>query len=396
MKTFAQLPKLVCLLGLTVALPIVLDSAVEASTVEASTVEASTVEASLAAESPAEPIYPDYGLESFSQFTALPLSPGDRIKILVQDGELFSGIYEVNIDGDLQLPYMLPIQVLGLNLAEVEQLIQTRLVQEKLFQPGFARVSVGIVQWAEIAINVSGAVFQPGLLVINARSAEEQALQNNITSGDYTTERSLVAALRAAGGITPHADVKQITVVRNQQARQFDLSGVLDGQPVEDIALVRGDQVIVPKLETWQNELVRPSAITLPAIQIRVSNLTVPASSNSGSSLTRDAITFPYGSRFTSAVISANCVGGTKSANAARRAILVRTDRETGVTTVYERSIEDLIRDSTDATNPFLMPDDGVACYDSNVSEIRDVARTLLDVITPLNIIYSIFDSIFD
>lgn len=322
---------------------------------------------------------------------ALPLSPGDQVRILIQDGDLFNGVYEVNTNGELKLPYLSPINVVGLDLDTVEQTIQKKLVEEKLFQPGYAKVSVSIVQWAEIEVSVSGAVFLPGLFVINARSAETQALQNNLVSGDYAPERSLIAALRAAGGITPKANVREIILFRNDQEYKFDLSGVFDGLPVEDVFLVKGDQITVPQLDTWQNHLVRPSAITIPALQIRISNLTVPANSNASASLNREAITFPYGARFSHAVVSGNCVGGTETSNASRKAILVRTDRQTGVTNIYERSVEDLMRNSTDETNPFLMPDDGVACYDSTVTEVRDVAQTLLQIITPINIIKDIF-----
>ena len=71
-------------------------------------------------------------------------------------------------------------------------------------------------------------------------------------------------------------------------------------------------------------------------------------------------------------------------------AVLVRTDRQTGETEVFDRGIEQLIRDSTDDTNnPFLMPEDGVGCYDSTVTEARDVVRTITDIIlTPFNLIF--------
>lgn len=322
---------------------------------------------------------------------ALPLSPGDQVRILIQDGDLFNGVYEVNTNGELKLPYLSSINVVGLDLDKIQQILEKKLVEEKLFQPGYAKVSVSIVKWAEIEVSVSGAVFQPGFFVINTRSAETQALQNNVVSGDYAPERTLIAALRAAGGITPKANIREIILFRNDQEYKFDLSGVFDGLPVDNVFLVKGDQITVPQLDTWQNHLVRPSAITIPALQIRISNLTVPANSNSSSSLDREAITFPYGARFSQAVVSGNCVGGTETSNASRKAILVRTDRQTGVTKVYERSIEDLMRNSTDETNPFLMPDDGVACYDSTVTEVRDVAQTLLQILTPINIIKDIF-----
>lgn len=62
-------------------------------------------------------------------------------------------------------------------------------------------------------------------------------------------------------------------------------------------------------------------------------------------------------------MIAANCVGGTSDTNADRQAILVRVNSTTGKTSVTKKSVEDLLRNSTeDKDNPLLMPRDGVAC----------------------------------
>ena len=50
---------------------------------------------------------------------ALPLSPGDRIKITIPEGEEFSGIFEVNIDGKLEIPYLPPLQAAGLEPEQI-------------------------------------------------------------------------------------------------------------------------------------------------------------------------------------------------------------------------------------------------------------------------------------
>ncbi|MGL5034085.1 MAG: polysaccharide biosynthesis/export family protein [Microcystaceae cyanobacterium] len=324
-------------------------------------------------------------LESF------PLSPGDQMRVLVADGEIFSGVYLINLNGEIQIPYLTPLKVGGLTLLEAQTLIREQLVKQKMFKPGYVRVSVGIIQWGIAEVNVSGAVFQPGPVTLNVRPPEEQALTKDRVSGDIAPERSLVAALRSAGGITPLANLKETTVIRNRQTYRVDLSGVFLGQPLQNIPLIRGDRVIVPTTGVWQNELVRPSPITLPALQIRISNLTVPANSNSNSSVSRDAITFPYGTRFGQAVVSGNCVGGTQATNANRYAILVRTDRLTGSTRVYESAIEDLMRSGNDDINPFLMPDDGVACYDSTVTNVRDVFNSLTNIFSPIELLRGIF-----
>ncbi|WP_225886765.1 polysaccharide biosynthesis/export family protein [Pseudanabaena sp. ABRG5-3] len=321
---------------------------------------------------------------------ALPLSPGDRIRLLIPEGELFSGVYEVNIDGNIQIPYLDPLAVKGLEISEVKQKIYHTLIDRKFFQPTFLQVNVSILQWAAIQVSVSGATFQAGRVSINNRSAEDRSLQQNQSSGDNPPERYLTAALRGAGGITPMANVKEIRVIRDGLEQIVDLSGIFTGEEVEDVALIAGDRVIVPELPQQQNSLVRPSQITPPGIRVFLSNLTTPATSNASSSIKSDGSAFPYGARLSQAVIAANCVGGTSPTNAPRRAVLVRTDRQTGATKVFDRDVEEIIRNSTDDTNnPFLMPEDGVGCYDSTVTDVRDVVRTITDILlTPFNLIF--------
>jgi len=321
---------------------------------------------------------------------ALPLSPGDRIRILIPEGELFSGVFEVNLDGNIQIPYLNPLTVSGLEIEDVKQELYRVLVDRKFFRPQFLQLNVSVLQWAAIQVSVTGATFQPGRISINNRTAEERTLQQNQTSGDNPPDRFLTAALRGAGGITPLANIKDIRLFRNGIEQIVDLSGVFTGDMIEDIPLIAGDRIVVPELPQQLNSLVRPSQITPPGIRVFLSNLTIPATNNASSSIKSDGSSFPYGSRFSQAVISANCLGGTPNTNAPRRAVLVRTDRQTGGTKVVDRSVEDLIRNSTDdINNPFLMPEDGVGCYDSNISDARDIIRTITDIIfTPFNLIF--------
>lgn len=330
------------------------------------------------------------GLGSLPAY-ALPLSPGDRIKVLILEGELFNGVYEVNIDGKIQIPYLAPLPVSGLEIEQVRNELFKVLVDRDFFHPQSLQASVSLVQWAPIQVNVAGEIFQPGRVSINNRTPEDRA-QLTQSSGDNPPERYLTAALRNAGGVTPLANVKEIRLIRYGMERIIDLSGVFNGDLVEDVPLIAGDRIVVPQLPQQQNNLVRPSQITPPGIRVFLSNLIVPANGNASAAVKSDGSNFPYGARFSQAVIATNCAGGSTSTNADRRAALVRTDRQTGKTEVFDRPVEELLRNSTDdKTNPFLMPEDGVACYDSSVTDTRDVARTIADIINPFNLLFSIF-----
>jgi polysaccharide export outer membrane protein len=225
--------------------------------------------------------------------------------------------------------------------------------------------------------------------VINEWSDVEQTQTPVQLSGQAPLNRMLTTALRRAGGITPTADVTAVQVKRGSRKRVINLSGAFTGEPFNDIPLIAGDQVIVPDTGTVNPLIVRPSQITPAEVVINISNLTVPAAGNSVAGIGAQAKNFPYGSRFSQAVVSANCAGGTMITNARRRAIIVRTERTSGKTTAYERGVEELLRDSTDnANNPYLMVGDSVVCYDSKTTNFQAVLGIITQFLNPALLIY--------
>jgi polysaccharide export outer membrane protein len=245
-------------------------------------------------------------------------------------------------------------------------------------------VDVNVLQWAPVQVFVSGATFQPGRVLINEWTDAVQTQTPVQQGGQAAYERSLTTAIRQAGGVLPTADVGSVELVRDGRRRRIDLSGIFSGQPVEDVPLIAGDQVVVPDSGRINPAIVRPSQITPVGVKIFISNLTVPAAGNAIAAVGRDATSFPYGSRFSQAVVSGNCAGGTTLTNASRRAVLVRTDPPTGRTTTLDKGVEELLRRSSDDVgNPYLMPNDAVACYDSAVVNFRDVIRTLTEILVP-------------
>ena len=327
---------------------------------------------------------------------ALPLSPGDRLEVSIPNEKYFARTYQVNQNGDIEVPFLGALSVVGLEPIEVENKLSQLLISHNYFPADNLQLSVQILEWAPIQVSVKGELFQPGRVLIN----EGEEIQPNAISpeslqitGDYPTRRYLTTAIRAAGGVLPTANVKQVHLIRQEQEIIVDLSGIFTGEPVKDIPLIAGDQIIVPATD-FQAQLVRPSQITPPGMKVFVSNLTVPATSNASASITNreEGIVFPYGSRFSQAVIATNCAGGTQATNAHRHAVLVRANRLTGAITYLERPVEDLLRDSHNETeNPLLMPKDGVACYDSRITNTRDIFKTISEIFTPLLLLRTIF-----
>jgi polysaccharide biosynthesis/export protein len=322
----------------------------------------------------------------------LPLSPGDRVKISIPEGEDFSGLFEINGEGNLDIPYLAPLPVAGLEAEEAERRLRDALITGRFFQPSFLRVSLKVSQWAQVPVFVSGATYAPGRVLINDLTDAEKTQSPVALTGQYAPKRTIVNAIREAGGLKPTADISAIQLTRNGQTQSVNLAGVLSGEPFEDISLIAGDQIFVPDSGQFNNQLVRPTAITPIGVKVFLSNLTVPASSNATSAIGKDATSFPYGARFSHAVVAANCAGGTKTTNAGRRAVLVTTDRLTGQTKYLERRVDDILKKSKgDADNPYLMNEDAVACYDSHTTQLRDIAGVISNFLSPLSLLKALF-----
>jgi len=325
---------------------------------------------------------PSKQLEKFSGH--LPLSVGDQLKIAVAGDEDLAGVYEVTIGGNLEMPLLGSVQAQGLTIPALKKTIGDALVEKQLFRPSTVAVDAAVQRWSAIEVFVRGSVFVPGRVTTNIFDTLTKEYKNASETGDYARGRLLGTTLQQAGGIRPDADLANIQVIRNGEIIPVDISGLMSGQLARDLPLVSGDEIHVPSIGYFQSDLLRPTQITPPGIRVFMSNPTVPVFGNAGARIDKDTVAIPYGTRFLRGLVAANCVGGTQTTNAARRAVLISTNPITGATEVIERSIQQLISDpDRDAINPHLLPNDGIACYDSPVSNVREIARAFSEILRP-------------
>lgn len=315
---------------------------------------------------------------------AAVLSLGDRVALTIVDGEDFSGQYQINQQGALELPHVGNIAVIGLEPSAAAQAVATALVNAKQFKSGRAQVSLQVLEWASVHVFVAGEVFLPGRVRLNAPPGRDRAPDPKADlPGARTPERRLSDALRSAGGIRSTADIAAVEVQRNGAVLAYDLRGLLTGSVAEDPQLFEGDRVNVRSSGRSDPSLVRPSLLTPPGIRILVSNLTTPAMNNNASTVDHGTLSLPFGTRFSQGIIAANCAGGTGPTNAGREALLTRTDRLTGATQRWTAAVEDLLQSTAETPNPLLEEGDGIACYDSGVTSVRDIFRTIADILLP-------------
>lgn len=327
---------------------------------------------------------------------AMPLlSPGDRVMLNLEDGDEFAGSYAVGNDGQLRIPYMRPLPVRGLSIDDAEIALRDAMIREALLTPGGPPVSLEPQLWAAVKVHVAGAVFAPGPVVINDRTHVEQRPDMKTRSGDFAPDRYFSAALRAAGGLRPDADLERALLIRDGKVLPIDLRPLLDGIPVGEPPLLDGDRIVVNSVGGFQAKLARPSAITAPGFRIYVSNLSIPSPSNAQSAVAGEATRMPTGARLSHALASANCIGGTQMTNAHRTALLVTRNPMTEEVSSHVYRVYDVTGRANDpASNPFLVPEDAIACFDGPVTVARDLGRTALDVLLPAQILRSMTNGV--
>jgi polysaccharide export outer membrane protein len=275
------------------------------------------------------------------------LTRNDLLDVRVGDDPTFSGSYVVSRDGTLKLPFLDPIQAQGRSTSEVEADI-LRGLHSKDFYADTPQLSVRVTDFASVNVAVSGAVFEPHAVEIGGVMGDRLDVVRQTALGASTEGRNLSAALR----------------------------GVFEGQNAVDIMLLSGDEIRVPSRQCFQEDLMRPSPISPPGVSLFLSNLTQPATNNASSAIGQTVREVPYGTRYLQAVIDANCVGGPRSTSADRSSVLFTRNPITGVSAVIERDIEDLLRRADrDDYDPYLLPGDALACYDSTVTNIAEIGR---------------------
>lgn len=305
------------------------------------------------------------------------VSRNDLINIRVGDDETFNGDYVVSRDGTIKLPFLSPIPAQGRKTSDIEDDVASQLLAGDYFSDR-PPISVRVADFASVTVGVAGAVFEPHSIEIGGVPGDQVDSRRQSALGASSEGRNLSAALRAVGGVRPDADISAVELRRNGTLHILDMRGVFEGRNVADVMLLTGDEISVPSRECFQEDLMRPSPISPPGVSLFLSNLTQPAAGNAVSAVGRDVREVPYGSRYLQAVINTNCVGGARTSSADRSAVLFSRNPITGVSVVIERDIEDLLRRADrDDYDPYLLPGDAIACYDSAITNVGEIARVL-------------------
>lgn len=310
--------------------------------------------------------YSDGGRGDLDSYT---LGVGDQINVFVFGAPEYSGTALVLPDGLLALPTAGSVYVEGMTLQEAAAAITAQY--STFIKRPYVTVSLAALRPVRVAI--AGEVTRPGSYNL---SAEEQ-------SGFPT----LTDAITQAGGITAHANLRQIQVRRQQagseQTMDVDLWEMLNtGDLKRDIILHGGDSIYIPTADV----LAPDEALQLGSASFAPDTMTVYIV---GEVNTPGAIQLPQNTPLNQAIMAA---GGFNLRRAETDSVKLIRLNENG--TVTQEKIPIDFRQGIDVeNNPTLQNNDVVVVGRSNLAEFSDTAD---QVLSPFSRVFSTFLGIFN
>jgi polysaccharide export outer membrane protein len=163
-----------------------------------------------------------------AQAVAYAVKPGDILRISVWKEPDLSGPVLVTPDGSFSFPLVGQVDARNKSVTELTQTISDRL-KKFIADPV---VTVGVQEIHGMKVYVIGQVNKPGEFVLNVAV-------------------DVLQALSMAGGTTPFAGVKDISIIRRTGTAQkmipFDYDKAAKGKSLEqNVMLDSGDVVVVP------------------------------------------------------------------------------------------------------------------------------------------------------
>lgn len=297
------------------------------------------------------------------------LSTGDEIELNILNDEQFSGTYSISDDGFLEIPHLSKTYVNGLEIDEVLRKLKQKFVEEDFFVTASFGLSLKLKKQGSILVSVSGNVYSPGEILLVTADAKlddlERFRRNNFN------RRYLRDAIKRAGGIMPTADISRIILKRGDTISEHDLSGVFSGKITENVELITGDQIFVPKGEFYNDKYAVPSLITYDEIPVHL--VTWDKGYNDR--------TVIYGSRLSQVLSATECLDRNQFTSGLRKAIVVRDYPVFENRQIFKLEVSKVIGSTDKKSNITLHPHDVVMCSNSALDLAVSAAEKATDII---------------
>lgn len=172
------------------------------------------------------------------------VGPPDVLSVSVWGEAAMSGKYVVGADGDIQFPLVGRVRVAGLTVRAIEAELRTRLSDGLLKNP---QVTVEVVEYRSQRVFVIGEVGTPGPVALTGTTTLLEALaragsMTDRAGGDLLLLRPARPG-QDAGPLLPGAP--GTTEVRRVNIQELQVGAVSD-----NIGLIDGDTIFVPRAET--------------------------------------------------------------------------------------------------------------------------------------------------
>ncbi|MGG6238284.1 SLBB domain-containing protein [Nodosilinea sp. AN01ver1] len=158
------------------------------------------------------------------------LGAGDRVRVTLFQLADYSGEYDVQVDGTLNLALIGPVVVEGLTVEQATALISNRYAQT-LRRP---IVTLNVLTRRPVEITVAGEINRPGSYAMDAANYPK-----------------LTQLFEMAGGVTQSADLRNVQIRRQQNGRTQLLTTNLwqllnAGDTNQNLNLRDGDSIYIP------------------------------------------------------------------------------------------------------------------------------------------------------
>lgn len=204
------------------------------------------------------------------------LQPGDELELTVLGFPDLSGRQVILADGSIQIPLVGNVLVAGLTPGQAVDRLTVSLV------PYVRRPQVGLTLLSSRPpqVSVTGEVRRPGAYLL----VSPDRFNDNLDTAAEEFQ-TLTYALISAGGVTPNADLRNITVRRRlslpgapfQEGSSGEIrvnlwSLIQEGDLSSDIRLYNGDEIIIPttQLANGDREKLLGSTLAPESISVQV------------------------------------------------------------------------------------------------------------------------------
>lgn len=161
-----------------------------------------------------------------------PLGPGDEVRLEVVGEPEMSGLFRVNSNGTIDVPYAGTIAVTDLTVDQATSAVLGQLARTVLLRP---QIVLTVEAFNSRRVEVSGGVVKPGTYSLQkGRTRVSEMLTRAEGLAELSAPRAQI--YREIGGVRTPIDV--------------NLEAIYNGDPMADMEVRAGDQLYVPPVES--------------------------------------------------------------------------------------------------------------------------------------------------